>query len=278
MRIAVIPNVNKDNGLQRTKRLISLLASRAELYTDDVFCGTLDGCTFVNENDLYSCCDIIITLGGDGTLLNVARKAALLDKPVLCINLGRLGFLAESDEKYFFSEGYKRLFTGFETKERMMIKAEVHRAGGAREFHALNDIVVTRTDFACVENIDVFVDGAELGNYFADGIIVSTPTGSTGYSLSAGGPIIDPEIEAMVVTPICPHMLHARPVVLPPHKEIKLVKAPRENTKCAVSVDGKKGCELTDGEFVVIKKSDYKSRFIKISDKCFYDVLRDKLR
>ncbi|MBQ7718712.1 MAG: NAD(+)/NADH kinase [Clostridia bacterium] len=277
MRIAIIPNVIKDTGLKITKRLISLLSGRAELYTSDASCAALGGCKLLDEGNMYSLCDIIITLGGDGTLLGVARKAALYDKPVLCINLGRLGFLAESDENYFFSEGYKRLFSGYETRERMMIKAEVHRADGVGEFHALNDIVVTRTDFACVENIDVFVDGAELGSYFADGIIVSTPTGSTGYSLSAGGPIIDPEIEAMVITPICPHMLHARPVVIPPHKEVKLVKTPRENTKCAVSVDGKNGCELWDGEFVVIKKSEYKSKLIKISDKCFYDVLRDKL-
>lgn len=279
MRIAVIPNANKDNGLQTTKRLISLLSSSAGVFTPENFRQELDGCEFMKEADLYPHCDVIITLGGDGTLLRVARQAALYDKPVLCINLGRLGFLAECDGDYFFRKGYKKLFEGFETKDRMMIEARVHRADGSvSEFHALNDVVLTRTDYACVENFDVFVDGAALGSFLADGVIVSTPTGSTAYSLSAGGPVIDPELDAMIVTPICPHMLHARPVVLPPHKEIKLIKTPRENTKCAVTVDGKNGCELTDGEYVVIKKSQYISRFIKISDKCFYDVLHDKLR
>ena len=278
MRIALIPNVNKDSGLKTTKRLISVLKGQAVLFAPDGFSSELSDCEFMSENDLYPSCDIIITLGGDGTLLHAARKAALYDKPVLCINLGRLGFLAECDAEYFFGGGYRELFSGFDVKERMMIEAKVYRHDGIEEFHALNDIVVTRTDFACVEKIEVYVDGAELGSYLADGVIVSTPTGSTAYSLSAGGPIIDPELDAMAVTPICPHMLRARPVILPPHKEIKLVKTPRENTKCAVSADGRNGCELSDGEYVIIKKSKYKSKFIKLADRCFYDVLRDKLR
>ena len=279
MKIAVIPNSASDDGLKNTALLCKTLSKFAKIYAHETLSGSFENAEFVNESDLYTLCDIVITLGGDGTLLSAAVKAAENEKPILGINMGRLGFLTGCEKEEFFRAGYKALESGYKTEKRMMIEADVKHSDGTHDhFTALNDITVTRTRFARLGNIEIHIENEFLGNYLADGVIVSTPTGSTGYSLSAGGPIIDPDLNAMLITPICPHMLHARPIVVPPDKTITLTKTFDDDNDNAVTADGKNGCALCCGETVTIKKSKYQTQLIKLSNSGFYELLRKKLQ
>lgn len=277
MKIAVVTNYDRQNGFGDIKEIAKLFSGSAEILYEESR-KKIEGVTLVSEDSLYKTCDVILSLGGDGTLLSVAEKASLYGKPVLGINTGRLGFLTGVERDYFFSVGYKKLLSGFETEKRMMIRADVFSENERTSYHALNDIVIARTSFARVGNISVFVDDELLANYLADGVIVATPTGSTAYSLSAGGPIVDPAIEAMVITPICPHMLNARPLVVPPGKTVTVLKTEGYKNECAVTVDGRSGCMLNEGSTVKICRSERYTYLVKITNKSFYRLLKEKLQ
>lgn len=280
MKIAVIPNAAADENFKNTSLICEKLSGFAKIYVSEKYKDFLKGAEFAPENDMFSLCDIVITLGGDGTLLSAAVKAAEYGKPILGVNMGRLGFLTGCEKDDFFKSGYKALESGeYKTEKRMMIEADIKHLDGTHDsFTALNDITVTRTRFARLGNIEIHIGDEFLGNYFADGVIVSTPTGSTGYSLSAGGPIIDPDLCAMLITPICPHMLHARPIAVPPDKTISLTKTYDDNNDNAVTADGKNGCALCCGETVTIKKSEHMTMLIKLGNGGFYELLRKKLQ
>ena len=277
MKIGLVPNEIKDKNFEYTKKIAEKLSAFAEIYFHEKMCGMVESAN-ICEN-IYEECDIIIALGGDGTLLEVAHNAAPYEKAVLGVNLGRLGFLAGSESKSFCEEEYKKLETGFEIEERMMIEAKIlHRDGKKETVAALNDIVIKRMDFARMENIDIYIDDELLGNYMADGVIVATPTGTTAYSLSAGGPIADPALDAMVITPVCPHLLRARPIVVPSTKIIKISKPQNATDVSAVTADGKERCVISGGDRVYIKKSNYKTRLVKINGNGFYNLLSEKLK
>ena len=280
MKISVIPNTAADENLKNAARLCKTLSDFAKVYVQEKYSCLLKGAEFVSENDLFTLCDMVITLGGDGTLLNAAEKAAVNEKPVLGINMGRLGFLTGCEKEDFFLSGFTALKRGdYKIEKRMMIDATVKHTDGSHHFFtALNEITVTRTRFARLGNIEIRIGDEFLGNYLADGVIVSTPTGSTAYSLSAGGPIIDPDLCAMLITPICPHMLHARPIAAPPDKTITLTKTYDDDNDNAVTADGKNGCPLCCGETVTIQKSKHYTQLIKLSDSSFYELLRKKLQ
>ena len=160
-----------------------------------------------------------------------------------------------------------------------MIEAEIARSDGSvKRIIALNDIVIKRAEYARMDSIDIFVDSELLGTYLADGVIVSTPTGTTAYSLSAGGPIADPSLDAMIVTPICPHLLRARPIVIPSNKTISVVKPCGVDDISAVSADGQEGFMVYGGDKVLIRKSEYKARLVKIEKNGFYNLLSEKLK
>lgn len=279
MKIGLVPNGIKDKDYLYTKKIVKKLSEFAEIYIHQKAENSFEKNMCLENDALYSECDIIIALGGDGTLLEVAHNAAPYKKAVLGVNLGRLGFLAGSESGSFFEEEYKKLQSGFEIEERMMIEAKIiHRDGKRETVAALNDIVIKRMDFARMENIDIYIDDELLGNYLADGVIVATPTGTTAYSLSAGGPIADPQLEAMVVTPVCPHLLRARPIVVPSTKIIKVSKPLSATDVSAVTADGKEYCVISGGDRVFIKKSDYKTRLVKINENGFYNLLSEKLK
>lgn len=278
LKIALLPNADRDKGLLHTRKVVELLKPECKVYAEKCFEGLLGCDEFCSGAEMFRQCDIVLALGGDGTLLSAAGKAAPFGKPVLGINMGRLGFLTGSELNCFLAGGFKRLLGSLEIQERMMLQASVKDGDETGQvFHCLNDVVVTRTNFARIGNIQVKVDGELLGEYRADGVIVSTPTGSTGYSLSAGGPILDPELEAMIITPICSHMLHARPIVVPPSKTITLLRAPGDHTDFAITADGQEGCLLESVQTLEIKKSEMCTQLIKINDRSFYELLRDKL-
>ena len=228
--------------------------------------------------------DLLITLGGDGTLLRAARMGAPLGIPMLGVKMGRLGFLAEvmPDD---WREPLTRMLQGkYWIEERIMIQACVERLNGARgeyevlcEYDALNDVVVSRGDLARVVRISAQLDGGELTTYTCDGLIVSTATGSTGYALAVGGPILPPMLRNILVIPIAPHLSMDRAVVLAEGAEVRLQAFADFNPM--LTVDGQVVVELHDGDRVVVVGSPHSARFVRMQERSyFYQALMDKLR
>jgi NAD+ kinase len=222
--------------------------------------------------------DLLIVLGGDGTLLSGARAMGHKRVPILAVNLGGLGFLSSVtlDELYPALESV--LAGGPHTSERMMLEANILRGGTAvHRQDALNDAVITKNALARMLAFDLFVDGAAVTRYRADGLIVATPTGSTAYSLSAGGPIVDPHIEALVVTPICPHMLTNRPLVIPDTARVEIEIAANDEP-VHLTLDGQVGFQLEPCDRVCVTRSANRVLLVQPPRKSYFDVLRSKLR
>ena len=227
--------------------------------------------------------DCVIALGGDGTILKVSRDLRDLHIPIVGVNLGTLGFLAEVEPDQVFAVLDRLLVEDYEMEERMNLAGSVYKAGSDTpviEDVALNDIVVSRAGFSRIIGLKIYVNGKVMDIYEADGVIVSTPTGSTGYNLSAGGPIVCPKTNIMIVTPISPHSLTSKSIVFSSSDEIvvevlKMRKAQEE--EAIVTFDGQPGLQLSPGDKVVIRKSDNVTRMIKLFDVSFYEVLREKI-
>jgi NAD+ kinase len=222
--------------------------------------------------------DLLIVLGGDGTLLSAARALGSHKVPILAVNLGGLGFLTSVtlDELYPLLEhvvaGKHRI------SERMMLDAVIQRGGEPAERQcALNDAVVNKAALARMLDFDVHVDGNHVGRYRADGLVVATPTGSTAYSLAAGGPIIDPDLDAFVITPICPHMLTNRPLVVPDTARIDLDFTAAEEP-VYITLDGQIGFQLKPQDRVTITKSKSRVALVRPPSKTYFEVLRSKLK
>ena len=232
----------------------------------------------LTREELAGKVDLLIVLGGDGTLLSAARALGGHRIPVLPVNLGGLGFLTSVtlDELYPLLE---QVVAGkHRTSERMMLDATILRNGTtAMRQCALNDAVINKAALARMLDFDVHVNGDHVGRYRADGLIVATPTGSTAYSLAAGGPIIDPELGAFVITPICPHMLTNRPLVIPNTARIELDFAEAEDP-VYLTLDGQIGSQLQSKDRIAIVQSANKVLFIRPPRKTYFEVLRSKLR
>jgi NAD+ kinase len=222
--------------------------------------------------------DLLIVLGGDGTLLSAARALGNHEVPILAVNLGGLGFLTSVTLHELYPLLEQVLAGKHRTSERMMLDAEVIREGKTIERQcALNDAVANKAALARMLDFDVHVDRNHVGRYRADGIIVATPTGSTAYSLAAGGPIIDPDLNAFVITPICPHMLTNRPLVVSDTARIDLDFAPAEEP-VYVTLDGQIGFQLNPKDRVTIAKSRNRVALVRPPSKTYFEVLRSKLK
>lgn len=219
-----------------------------------------------------------ITLGGDGTLLNTAREIAPYGIPVCGINLGNLGFLTEI-ELPDLSTALERLVKGdYYIEERLMLDAIVIRDGSPIYISpALNDVVVAKGGFSRMIKLKLLIDEVLTAEYPADGLIIATSTGSTGYSLSSGGPIINPRLKVIVITPICPHTLHSRPLVISEREEIK-VRMQATHDDIVLTVDGQTVYSLYPDDTVVVRRSPFRARFIKFTGKSYYETLWTKLR
>jgi NAD+ kinase len=222
--------------------------------------------------------DLIVVLGGDGTLLAVARAAGTREVPILGINLGRLGFLTEINVDELFPALDKVLAGELNVVSRMRLDVAVRRGDEeVSHYHALNDAVITKTALSRMVDIDAFADGVKVTTYHADGLIISTPTGSTAYSLSAGGPLLLPGIEAFVLTPICPHDLTQRPLVLPQSCELEVVADPRGG-EVALTVDGQEGLRLLAGDRIKMSRSAHPVALVSSPFRNRYEILHQKLR
>jgi NAD+ kinase len=220
----------------------------------------------------------VVVLGGDGTLLAAARAVSKAAIPILGVNLGSLGFLTEVplDSLYKTLESIQQSCCNVET--RSMLHCEVLRKGSRlAEFHAVNDVVVGKGTIARLNHCEVFVDGAFVSTYQADSLIVSTPTGSTAYSLAAGGPILMPCVDAFVVTPVSAHSLTHRPLVVRDSARIDIVVKTGDYEEAYVSIDGQIGMPLLDGDAIRCRKSEHQVKLLH-TEGTFFDVLRTKLK
>lgn len=221
--------------------------------------------------------DLIIVLGGDGTLISVARQVGELNVPILGINLGRLGFLTEvtRDE---LPEMLEALVQGdYQVSDRMMLDAIIHRGDQEVGYYTvLNDVVINKGALARIIDMETCVDGRHLSTYKADGLIISTPTGSTGYNLAAGGPIIYPEINSLVISPICPHTLTNRPIVVWSRSKIE-IKVKFEDDVVFFTADGQVGRKLLPGDIVEVRRSESRTRLVTSPSKDYFEILRTKL-
>jgi len=225
--------------------------------------------------------DLIVVLGGDGTLLSVADcvGAAGVDVPILGVNFGSLGFLTEATLSELYPSLDAALSGRARVEERMMLRAMTVRAGAALPEHlALNDVVITKAARARMTDLSVSVGDEFVTRVKADGLIVATPTGSTAYNLAAGGPIVQPVVDAIVLTPIAPHMLTNRPIVIPAASLVRVQPMMNERDEIYVTFDGQAGYQLEAGDEVRIRRADRRVRLIRPSTRSYFEVLRQKLK
>ena len=221
--------------------------------------------------------DLVVVLGGDGTLLSVAR-ALERATPILGVNMGSLGFLTEVNRGDLYPAMVRVLAGQYALEERSLLRAEVQRSNGESfAYRVLNDAVIAKTALARIIELALVVDGNLVGNFRADGLIISTPTGSTAYNLSAGGPILFPQLPVAVITPICAHTLSLRPLVVPDASRIE-VTLHTEREEVYLTLDGQEGARLEYRDRVVISRSDTVVRLVKAAGRTFYESLRGKLR
>jgi NAD+ kinase len=222
--------------------------------------------------------ELVVVLGGDGTLLSAARAIGGGDIPIFAVNLGGLGFLTAITVDELYPQLERALDGDFRIGRRRMLHCEHRRNREALgRFDALNDVVLTKFEIARMIDLEVQIDGHFVCVYRADGLIIATPTGSTAYSLSAGGPIVFPSVGAMVITPICPHTLTNRPVVLDDASEIQVVNL-SDDSATYLTIDGQVGELLRRGDTVVCKRSEHSISLIRPPEMMFFDVLREKLK
>jgi NAD+ kinase len=254
-----------------------LMERGVEVHADANAAGWLDA-EACPRDQLPQRADLLVVLGGDGTLLAVAREAGPVPVPILGVNQGSLGFLAEVAPEEV-SGALGRILEGdFETVSRMRFEVDADRNGESLGRHlALNDAVITRSELSRVLDIEACIDGVSVTTYHGDGLIVATPTGSTAYSLSAGGPILHPALDAIVLTPICPHTLSQRPIVLPPTVRVEARVVLREG-RAQLTVDGQEGWTLEHGDRVTVRRSEHPAKFVVSPFRSRFEVLRSKLR
>jgi len=223
-------------------------------------------------------CDLIIVLGGDGTLLSAARAIGRREIPLFPVNLGGLGFLTAISVGELYPELERALRSEHRVSKRQLMSADLMRAGKVvASYDALNDAVLSKSDIARMIDLDAFVDDQLVCNYKADGLIIATPTGSTAYSLSAGGPIIFPSVPTICITPICPHMLTNRPVLVPETMVVRVLSYGPDKS-VYLTIDGQVGEPLLEGDEVVCRSSPYSLPLVRPPQMLFFDVLREKLK
>ncbi len=276
MKVALIPNLDKHGSTDVISKLGKILKEEnITAYLPDSICAT----DFLQlpVAELFNVADIIITIGGDGTIIRYAKEAALKGKAVLGINAGRMGYLAniEQNELHFI----KKLKTNeFFVEKRMMLSVEIYENGKfINRYNALNDAVITSGFISRIIDISVTVEGDSI-NYRADGLILSTPTGSTAYSMSAGGPIIDPLTENVCITPICSHSLSAKPILLGADHKIKLKAFSKKRTDIYLTIDGRKVAAVKPFTEIVITRSEQTAKLIRLNDRSFYKTLSYKFK
>jgi len=276
-RIGIIAKGNKPGAVQVVKELVGWLKDhKVECFVEPAIAKAVSHPS-LHKTEMPLAVDMVVVLGGDGTLLAAARALQKKRIPILGVNLGGLGFLTEStlDELYPMLEAILR--GEYKTDERMLLEARVWRNEKAiEEFTVLNDVVINKGALARIIELETSVDNAHLTTFRADGLIIATPTGSTGYSLSAGGPIVYPSLQSIIITPICPHNLTNRPIIVPKEATISVTLCSADN-EVFLTLDGQVGFKMELHDRVEVKKGEGFISLIKSPSRGYFEVLRQKL-
>lgn len=277
MKISLIVNKDKPLAAEAAKRVVHELEPYDVTFLSCEDC-PVEGTTVMSSaEEIIRACDITVTVGGDGTIIHNAKFAALYDKPLLGINLGRVGFVAniEPDEM----AELKKLVTGeYRIQKRMLLEITVDKDGERQQFTSVNEAVIHRDAIANMVNISVELNGERIISYRADGMMFSTPTGSTAYSFSAGGPVIEPDMRCILLTPICPHALTSRQVVFTEDAVLSARVHPESTLKCYMTVDGQNNIPISSDDMITVKKSPKALQLIILKEKNFYTLLNEKLK
>lgn len=278
--IGIITNVDRDIDFTYTKLLADSIVKRGGrvMMTDELSEKTDIGEKCGDVDDVISSCKLVVCLGGDGTFLKVARKVYKKELPILGINLGNLGFLTEVDRNDI-DFAIEQLFNNnYVIEERMMLEAAIYRKGEAPVYDiALNDAVITRGAISRIIHVKTYINEVFVDSFPGDGLIVSSPTGSTAYSLSAGGPIVEPDTNLILITPICPHILYSRSFVTKADSVVRAVVDEDFHHNAIVALDGQEGHEIRGGDIVEVRKSPYSIKLVKMNSRNFFNILRTKI-
>lgn len=279
MKITLITNFSKITDGQKLNTIFNKLRSlKAELLVDEglsqFYSGFDADFTFKALNDCLACSDLVIAIGGDGTVIHASKSACKYSLPLLSFNAGRLGYL--TDLELDDSNALDCLKTGdYRIERRMML--EVFLPSQNKRFYALNDAVVSKGTLSRIVDFSVSCNNGQAMKYRADGVIFATPTGSTAYSLSAGGPILDPCIESILLTPICPHSLLSRTVLFEKNDILKLSFLPSEDCETYLTVDGETSVRLENDDEVIVKRAETEAEFIRIRNEKFCNIISKKM-
>lgn len=279
-RVILIPNLQKQNAYQSTCRIAEKLFSLgAAIEMSQEYKDAFSSCSMIQfSKDLESImdrCDVVVTIGGDGTIIHAAKHAARHKKPLLGINCGRLGFMAALEMNEI--DCLSNLIEGkYEIERRMMLAVTVNKNGEIRKYNALNDAVISKGDLSRMVDLSVYHNGSHLCDYRSDGIILSTPTGSTAYSLSAGGPVVDPLAHAVLLTPICPHSLFSRSILFGEKSKLLVRLSERQTMEVYLTVDGESSIPLSGDDWVSVEKAGREVELIQLKPQQFYEVLTTK--
>ena len=278
--IGVIANIDKDTELKYTGLLAeSVIKAGGRVVMEASLSSSIhigDSCP--DAEAVVDCSDMVVCLGGDGTFLKAARLLYGKNLPILGINLGNLGFLTEIDRNDI-ENAVEHIFNGnFTVEERMMLDASIHRKGRpVINDTALNDIVISRGAISRILHVKAYINNVFVDSFPGDGLIISSPTGSTAYSLSAGGPIVEPDAQLMIITPICPHILYSRSIITNASSSVKVAVHEEFQHDAMVTVDGQEGYEISGGDWVEVKKSTHSIKLARINSRNFFNILRTKI-
>lgn len=281
-KFCVITNRDKDSNLEITNKIVDYMRKNHKdcVLLEGQNPASCQNC-FTDSNGIPKDTECAIVLGGDGTIIQAANDLAGKDIPILGINLGTLGFLAEIEKQNIY-EALDALYQDkWSIDSRMMLKGYIY--SDSKEIHngiALNDIVITRSGFSRIISVSVYVNDKLVDRYRGDGVIISTPTGSTGYNLSSGGPVVKPDARAIIITPICPHTLNSRSIVVSSEDNIKIKIDESKKTQeeeAIATFDGRMAILLQTEDIIDISKAKEEAKLVKINHTSFFDILRTKI-
>ncbi len=279
LKVAIITNLNKTEAKNYTKKIIDILCKyRADIFLERSLFEDFreKNCDFFDDTEkMINACDVVLAVGGDGSIIHAAKLAARSNKDILGINLGRVGFISGL-EKENICKLKQVLAEEYHTEKRILLSLNLRKKGKTETYLSFNDIVISRNCISKLVDINVKADGEQVYRYRADGIILATPTGSTAYSFSAGGPIVTTGLNCIVLTPICPHSMLARPIIFSDKTDLE-VEILRNEKNISAIVDGSLAIDLADCDEIKIKVSDLHVNLINLNNESFCDKIVNKL-
>lgn len=276
MKLAILSNVIKSNPTEAARAFFSVVRDHCEIYIAKELKDIIPAGEYYDDEELFKKADVAVVFGGDGTTLTAARRAAPYNVPVLSINTGHLGFLAAVSAFDAKKAAENLLKDNLDLSERMMLHVKVIREDKqVFTAFALNDVIISRSS-GKLASISVNHNNSFAASYRADGVIVSTPTGSTAYSLSCGGPLVLPTMDLFIITPICPHFLGSRPMIVPHEGDIT-ISITGQHTQSVLSADGQEDFTICENDVIFISKAPYKAKLLTLKEHNFFNLVKKKL-